>query len=92
MLFKTLVFLIFLSLVVTLNFSINNSKRKHLILFSGYIFYAYWDWRFCGLLLGSTIIDYFVHKKLSSLPALKFYDNSGFSGWLTGHMEMLLRR
>ncbi len=36
-----------------------NSKRLWLLVAS-YYFYAYWDYRFCGLLLLSTVVDYWV--------------------------------
>jgi D-alanyl-lipoteichoic acid acyltransferase DltB (MBOAT superfamily) len=31
---------------------------------SSYFFYGYWDWRFTGLLALSTVVDFFIGKKL----------------------------
>lgn len=36
------------------------NTRNLLLLVTSYYFYAYWDYRFCGLLLLSTVVDYFV--------------------------------
>ena len=42
----------------------NNRARKLFLLVCSYYFYAYWDWRFCSLLLISTLVDYFVGQQL----------------------------
>ncbi len=36
--------------------------RNSLLLLASYYFYAYWDYRFCGLLVLSTVVDYFVAR------------------------------
>jgi D-alanyl-lipoteichoic acid acyltransferase DltB (MBOAT superfamily) len=36
---------------------------------ASYYFYAAWDWRFLGLLLGSTVIDFFVARYLARTAA-----------------------
>lgn len=67
MLFNSLEFLIFLPLVFILYwFVFKNQKQQNiLLLLSSYVFYGWWDWRFLFLVLFSTIIDYFIGKKLS---------------------------
>ncbi|MCA9139089.1 MAG: MBOAT family protein, partial [Planctomycetales bacterium] len=40
--------------------------RNVLLLAASYYFYAYWDYRFCGLLVLSTVVDYFVAKQIAS--------------------------
>jgi alginate O-acetyltransferase complex protein AlgI len=37
-----------------------NRHRKLFLLAASYYFYAYWDWRFLGLILASTVCDYLV--------------------------------
>ncbi len=32
--------------------------RQAVLLVASYVFYGYWDWRFCGLLLLSSVVDY----------------------------------
>ena len=49
-----------------------NSKLKNVashfsywLLAGSYFFYGAWDWRFLGLILASTVIDYFVGLALA---------------------------
>jgi alginate O-acetyltransferase complex protein AlgI len=61
MLFTSFEFLIFLPVVFSLYwFVFNRSKdsQNALILLSSYVFYGWWNWKFLGLLLLSTLIDY----------------------------------
>jgi len=63
MLFNSLEFLIFLPFVFLCYwylFSKNKLTQNIFLLFSSYVFYAFWDWRFLFLLLFSTGIDYFL--------------------------------
>ncbi len=61
MLFNSFEFLIFLPTVFILYWFIFNKSFKHqnlLILLVSYFFYGWFDWRFVGLLILSTVIDY----------------------------------
>ncbi len=62
MLFNSFEFLIFLFIVFILYWRMNNNLKLQnlLILVSSYVFYGWWDWRFLGLILLSTFVDYFV--------------------------------
>jgi len=40
------------------------------LLASGYVFYAWWDWRFLGLILLSTLVDYLVAHALDKAGSL----------------------
>ncbi len=61
MLFNSLVFLVFLGVVVPLFYLLRNkTHKKYLLLAASYVFYGYWDWRFCSLLLLSTVMDYYL--------------------------------
>jgi alginate O-acetyltransferase complex protein AlgI len=44
----------------------NENQRRNLLLAASYVFYGWWDWRFCFLLLGITTIDYFVSRQIES--------------------------
>jgi len=60
MLFNSYIFFIFLAVVLPIYYLLpKNLKKIHLVLAS-YLFYGYWDWRFCLLLAFSTVLDYFV--------------------------------
>ncbi|MEM6980272.1 MAG: MBOAT family protein [Planctomycetota bacterium] len=52
-------FAIFLFVVVAGTWLFRTPRPRHLWLLSAsYYFYAHWDWRFCGLLMLSTAVDY----------------------------------
>ena len=61
MVFTTLTFLIFLAVVFGVYWSLGSrSWQNVLLLLASYLFYAWWDWRFCLLMGASTLVDYFV--------------------------------
>lgn len=71
MLFNSLEFLIFFPLVYILYWFFFNKSLKYqniVILISSYVFYGWWDYRFLGLILLSTLVDYFIGKLI---PAQK---------------------
>ena len=62
MLFNSIEFLIFLPIVFIAYWFIfqkNLKAQNLLLLFSSYVFYGWWDWRFLSLIFLSTIVDYF---------------------------------
>lgn len=89
--FVSLTFLLFLIVVWITYWLIGNRRGQNaLILVVSYGFYAWWDWRFCGLMLASTVVDYFVplamdrttkssHRKM--LLALSCTANLGMLGF-----------
>ncbi len=67
MLFNSLEFLVFLPSVFLLYWFIFNKglfSQNLFILFSSYLFYGWWDYRFLSLIIFSTIVDFFVGKKI----------------------------
>ena len=61
MLFNSFEFLLFLPIVFILYWFVFNKKlswQNALILFSSYFFYGWWSWKFMGLLMLSTALDY----------------------------------
>ncbi|MEM8668259.1 MAG: MBOAT family protein [Planctomycetota bacterium] len=65
MLFTQLEFPIFLLVVLIGAWLCRRSvTRNGLLLLASYYFYAYWDYRFCSLLLLSTIVDFVVAKRI----------------------------
>jgi alginate O-acetyltransferase complex protein AlgI len=59
MVFNSLHFVAFFVVVYTLYRLFPHRWQNRLLLVASYYFYAAWDWRFLGLLIASTIIDYF---------------------------------
>ena len=65
MLFFEFRFLVFFAFVFCLVWSLrSNWLRKFTLLVASYCFYAAWDWRFLSLILASTLIDFFVARRL----------------------------
>lgn len=59
MLFNSLTFVVFLTLVFSFYWLLGKRKPQNiLLLLASYLFYGWWDWRFCGLMLASSLIDY----------------------------------
>ena len=59
MLFTELRFVLFFVIVFGVHWALRrNSPRKLWLLLCSYVFYAAWDWRFCSLMLLSTLVDY----------------------------------
>lgn len=65
MVFTTSAFLLFLLLVCGIYAGCSRPSAKRLVLLlASYIFYAAWDWRFCGLVLLTTLVDYFLARRM----------------------------
>ena len=66
MIFNSLSYLAFLPTVVVIFHALGRRGRQWLLLIASYGFYAAWDWRFCGLLALSTVVDFTVGQRLRS--------------------------
>ena len=74
MLFNSIDFALFLPIVFLLYwFLVNKSLKLQnlLIVFSSYLFYGWWDWRFLFLILFSTIVDYLVGLEMAKSNSQK---------------------
>jgi D-alanyl-lipoteichoic acid acyltransferase DltB (MBOAT superfamily) len=59
MVFNSLVFLIFLGIVLILYFRLNFRGQNWMLICASYLFYGWWDYRFLALLLFTTFFDYY---------------------------------
>ena len=66
MLFNSLVFAVFLGTLLPLYYCLRHRQQNLLLLAASYFFYGWWDWRFCGLLALSTVVDFFVANYMAS--------------------------
>jgi alginate O-acetyltransferase complex protein AlgI len=79
MIFTDLNFLLFFSVVLLVANIVLKNKNRPRVLFltlASYFFYCAWDYRFSTLILFSTIVDYFLGLKISSVEGKerkKFY-------------------
>lgn len=65
MLFNSIPFLFFCAAFFPLYFLSKGHARLGLCVIASYIFYGWWDWRFLGLIMISTLVDYLVGLGLS---------------------------
>ena len=59
MLFNSITFFIFLSIVFPLYLLLPHRLQNRMLLMASYIFYGWWDWRFCSLLIISTGVNFY---------------------------------
>jgi D-alanyl-lipoteichoic acid acyltransferase DltB (MBOAT superfamily) len=74
MLFNSVEFLIFLPLVFVLYWFVANRNLRAqnlLILLASYVFYGWWDWRFLGLIVLSTVVDFLVGIRIEEAPSIR---------------------
>lgn len=66
MLFPTLVFAVFFTIVLAGAWALAhaNAQRKLFLLLASFVFYGWWDWRFCSLLLLSASLNWLIGKAL----------------------------
>ncbi len=70
MTFTTLTFLIFLAAFFPLYWGLRNRTAQNLLIVAAsYLFYGWWDWRFCGLMLAASLLDYGVGLGLNRAEA-----------------------
>lgn len=62
--FVSLQYAFFLSLVLALYWRLPRKFQHLLLLVASYFFYACWDWRFLGLIILTSCIDYIVGKQI----------------------------
>ncbi len=69
MIFSSSEFFVFLAVVLGLLALLRGeSARRNTLLVASYIFYGWWDWRFCGLMFGTTAIDYYAARWIERAP------------------------
>lgn len=65
MVFNSLPFLIFLVAFLPFYFLWKGKTRLWWCLAGSYLFYGWWDWRFLGLIIFSTLVDFAIGAKMS---------------------------
>src|SRR6201989_3330654 len=79
--FTSLIFVLFFSVFFAIYWWVlgKNLKAQNIfLLLASYVFYAYWDWRFLTLLIGSSAIVYFLGLKIAEKgPKTKLWVNLG---------------
>lgn len=70
MLFNSLTYAIFLPIMFAIYWLLrkNYKWQNVFLLLASYVFYAYWDWRFLGLLFGMSFLSWFGGRKIANTP------------------------
>lgn len=63
MLFNSWEFIVFFIIVLILFYSIQHRYRIYLLLISSYIFYMSWRWEFGVLMLGVSVLNFYISKQ-----------------------------
>jgi D-alanyl-lipoteichoic acid acyltransferase DltB (MBOAT superfamily) len=66
MLFNSIEFLFFLPAVLAVYYVLSTRAQNAWLLVASYVFYGWWDWRFLGLILLSTIVDFFIGQRIAA--------------------------
>lgn len=72
MLFNSFTFLLFLPIVFLFYwfvFQKNLKFQNAFLLLASYVFYGWWDWRFLGLIIASSAVDYYCGLKMGPVIA-----------------------
>lgn len=70
MLFNSFTFLLFLPIVFLIYWFVFKKSlqlQNAFLLLASYVFYGWWDWRFLGLIIASSAVDYFCGLKMGEL-------------------------
>lgn len=67
MLFNSLEYLSFLPIVFAIYWLLSKKLRLQniFVVLASYVFYAWWDWRFLGLLVGMSLVSWLGGKYIS---------------------------
>lgn len=65
--FASLVFFTFLPVVFALHYlRRENGWQNGVLLVASYVFYGWWDYRFCGLMLAASLLDYWTGARIAA--------------------------
>jgi len=65
MVFNSVTFLIFLAITLSVYYRLGHKGQNWLLLVASYIFYGWWDYRFCSLLFFTSALDYWLGAQIA---------------------------
>ena len=67
--FVSIAFFVFFAVVMLTQMVLKNRRARHIVLLAAsYVFYGWWDWRFCFLMLALTIVAFLTALRLEKQP------------------------
>lgn len=64
MIFNSVEFAILFAVVLTVYWRLRHRQQNLWLLAASYLFYGWWDWRFLGLMVLSTVVDYTIGRAM----------------------------
>ena len=71
MIFNSVTFLVFFTVVAGLYWALNRTPRYWFLFIASLVFYGFWKWEYLSVILLSAVTDYVVARKLDDLPDAK---------------------
>src|SRR5215831_3847192 len=65
MLFDSPAYFLFLIPVVLIYWRLDRRAQNIFLLLASYFFYGWWDWRFLALMIGSSMMDFWIAQKIA---------------------------
>jgi len=65
MLFDTPIYILFLTIIITIYWRLEHKAQNWMLLLASYFFYGWWDWRFLSLIFISTVVDYYCARLIA---------------------------
>ena len=73
MIFSSLTFLVFFLIVLGLIWALRSDQTKRrMLLLASYIFYGAWDWRFCSLILASSLWSWWLGLRMAATDDVRW--------------------
>lgn len=66
MIFNSFEFALFFPLVLVIYWLLPPRPQNVFLLLASYVFYGFWDWRFLSLIVLSTVVDYWVARRVDA--------------------------
>ena len=71
--FVSIAFFVFFAAVLLSQIAVRPARARHaLLLVASYVFYGWWDWRFCGLMLFLTAVAYLAGLGMERRPGRRW--------------------
>jgi D-alanyl-lipoteichoic acid acyltransferase DltB (MBOAT superfamily) len=64
--FNSMQFALFFVVVLAIYWTLSHRRQNWLLLIASYVFYAYWDWRLLGLLVGVTAAAFITAQRIDA--------------------------
>jgi alginate O-acetyltransferase complex protein AlgI len=72
MIFSSVTFLVFLAILLAIVALLRDERHRRLAIFlASFVFYGWWDWRFCLFLISASTIDYYLALRIQEAASVR---------------------